>query len=106
MPLSFYSLLVSVPSPRARESARGEAFLHIVWQSRLIRPSELFFTLCAHEVTFGDTRIFHPPVEAEPTRPPKGTAVWRAKKNPGAWRNTVCVPRPPGSWACSLSTTP
>jgi len=54
MPLSFYSLLVSVPSPRARESARGEAFLHIVWQSRLIRPSELFFTLYAHEVTFGD----------------------------------------------------
>jgi len=101
MPLSFYSLLVSVPSPRARESARGEAFLHIVWQSRLIRPSELFFTLYAHEVTFGDARIFHLPVEAEPPHPSKGTSketdVWKAKKNPGAWRNTVCVPRPPGS---------
>jgi len=91
MPLSFYSLLVSVPSPRARESARGEAFLHIVWQSRIIRPSELFFTLCAHEVTFGDTRIFHPPVEAEPTHPSKGTDVWRAKKNPGGLeKHGVC----------------
>ena len=52
-------MLVSVPSPRARESARGEAFLHIVWQSRLIRPSELFL-LYAHEVTFGDTANLSP----------------------------------------------
>ena len=68
-------MLVSVPSPRARESARGEAFLHIVWQSRLIRPSELFFTLCAHEVTFGDARIFHLPLEAEPPHRAEGTSV-------------------------------
>ena len=88
-------MLVSVPSPRARESARGEAFLHIVWQSRLIRPSELFFTLCAHEVTFGDARIFHLPVEAEPPHPSKGTSketdVWKAKKKPGGLeKHGVC----------------
>ena len=97
MPLSFYSLLVSVPSPRARESARGEAFLHIVWQSRLIRPSELFFTLCAHEVTFGDARIFHLPLEAEPPHPADGTGVLTAQKNPGTSTAHRVLSEAPGS---------
>lgn len=54
----FYSPLVSVPSPRARKSARAvRPSLH-VWQSRLNSPSELFF-YAVLEVTFCDVARRH-----------------------------------------------